>query len=95
MPIEVDTQIARLVVERKLCSTNEVELCLTEQKDMHKKGKRIALPELLAQHGFVTHSQIKRLNMALDEDSMYKPAQQIPGFQVLCKIGQGAMAPKP
>ena len=87
-----DSQIERLVVERKLCTTNEVELVRSEQKSLAKKGTRTPLPELLIQHGFVTHSQMARLNMALDEDSMYRPAQQIPGFQIQSKIGQGAMA---
>lgn len=87
-----DSQFARLVVERKLCTANEVELVRTEQKALATKGKEIPLPELLMQRGYVTHSQIARLNMAMDEDSMYRPAQQIPGFQVLSKLGQGAMA---
>lgn len=87
-----DTQFARLVVDRKLCTTNEVELVLNEHKTLIEKGGRIPLPELLIKHGYMTHSQVARLNMAMDEDSMYRPAQQIPGFQILCKIGQGAMA---
>ena len=87
-----DTQFSRLVVDRKLCTTNEVELVLNEHKALIKQGERIPLPELLIKHGYMTHSQVARLNMAMDEDSMYRPAQQIPGFQILCKIGQGAMA---
>ncbi len=87
-----DSQIARLVVERKLCTTNEVELVRAEQKSLTDKGRPISLGDLLIQHGYVTHSQVKRLQMAMDEDSMYRPAQQIPGFQVLSKLGQGAMA---
>ena len=87
-----DSQIERLVVERKLCTTNELELVRSEQKDLGRKGTRPHLQELLIQHGFVTPSQLTRLNMALDEDSMYRPAQQIPGFQIQSKVGQGAMA---
>ncbi|MCH7595573.1 MAG: serine/threonine protein kinase [Planctomycetes bacterium] len=87
-----DSQFARLVVERKLCTSNEVELILSEHKAMGDKAASLSLSDLLLQHGYITHSQIKRLNMAMDEDSMYRPAQQIPGFQVLSKIGQGAMA---
>jgi len=87
-----DTQFARLVVERKLCTPNEVELVRAELKAMSKKGQTMSLAELLTQRGFVTPSQVKRLNMAVDEDSMYRPAQQIPGFQILSKLGQGAMA---
>lgn len=87
-----DSQIARLVVERKLCTVNELELVRAEQRSLTDKGKPITLRDLLIQHGYVTHSQVKRLQMAMDEDSMYRPAQQIPGFQVLSKLGQGAMA---
>jgi serine/threonine-protein kinase len=88
-----DSHIARLVVERKLCTANEVELVRAEQKELDDKGGRhTALSDLLIHHGYLTHSQIKRLQMAMEEDSMYRPAQQIPGFQVLSKVGQGAMA---
>ncbi len=87
-----DSQFARLVVERKLCTSNEVELIVAEHKAMGDKAVSLSLSDLLLQHGYITHSQIKRLNMAMDADSMYRPAQQIPGFQVLSKIGQGAMA---
>ena len=87
-----DTQFARLVVERKLCTSNEVELVRTEQKTLKEKGSKVLLTEMLIQRGYLTHSQVARLNMSVDEDSMYRPAQQIPGFQVLSKIGQGAMA---
>ncbi len=87
-----DSHVARLVVERKLCTANEVELVRAEQKSLTDKGHQISFGDLLVQHGYVTHSQVKRLHMAMDEDSMYRPAQQIPGFQVLSKLGQGAMA---
>lgn len=87
-----DTQLARLVVERKLCSANEVELVRTELRELTNGGNSKPLSDLLVQHGYLTHTQVTRLNMAMDEDSMYRPAQQIPGFQILCKIGQGAMA---
>jgi len=87
-----DSQIARLVVERKLCTANELELVKAERKALGQKAPDAPLVDLLIQHGYVTHSQVKRLNMAMDEDSLYRPAQQIPGFQILSKIGQGAMA---
>jgi len=87
-----DTQFARLVVERKLCTPNEVDLVRAELKTLSKNGQQMSLAELLTKRGFITPSQVKRLNMAVDEDSMYRPAQQIPGFQILSKLGQGAMA---
>jgi len=87
-----DSQFARLVVERKLCTPNEVGLVRVELKTLNKNGKAQSLKDLLTERGFITASQVKRLNMAVDEDSMYRPAQQIPGFQILSKLGQGAMA---
>lgn len=87
-----DSQFSRLVIERKFCTLNEVKLVRAEQKELRTKGKKTPLAELMAQHGFITHTQISRLQMAMDEDSMYRPAQQIPGFQILGKLGQGAMA---
>ncbi len=87
-----DTQFARLIVERKLCTTDEVELVRGEQQAMSKNSQAMPLKELLITRGYLTHSQVTRLTKSLDEDSMYRPAQQIPGFQILSKLGQGAMA---
>ena len=93
MSINDESQLGRLLVERKLCSANELELVRSEQKALQqKKGATKSLADLLVEQGYVTRSQLARLNRSMDEDSMYRPAQQIPGFQVLCKIGQGAMA---
>jgi serine/threonine-protein kinase len=92
MSLADESQLGRLVVERKLCSANEVELVRAEHKALREKGKKSSLSDLLVQHGYLTHTQIKRLSMSLDDDSMYRPAQQIPGFQILGKLGQGAMA---
>jgi eukaryotic-like serine/threonine-protein kinase len=87
-----DSQFARLVVERKLCTPAEVELVRNEQKASQNTGGATTLAELLAQRGYITHTQISRLQAAMDEDSMYRPAQQIPGFQIQSRVGQGAMA---
>ncbi len=92
MSIADESQLARLVVERKLCTANEVELIRAEQRSLTEKGSSTTLSALLVQQGYITHTQVARLNVAMDEDSMYRPAQQIPGFQILSKIGQGAMA---
>ena len=87
-----DSQLARLVVERKLCTPAEVEIVRNEVKAARDKDKRVPLAEMLARHGYVTLTQLSRLQMAMDEDSMYRPAQQIPGFQIISRVGQGAMA---
>ncbi|UCD29582.1 MAG: serine/threonine protein kinase [Planctomycetota bacterium] len=87
-----DSQVGRLAVERKLMSLEELNDCLEEQKKLLKKeGKRVSLSEVMLRCGFVTRSQIQRLGMDM-EDSIARRAQQIPGFQILGKLGQGAMA---
>ncbi len=92
MSISEESQISRLVVERKFCTANELELVRAELHSLTEKGNPISLADLLVQRGYVTRSQLARLNRAMDEDSMYRPAQQIPGFQIQSKLGQGAMA---
>lgn len=87
-----DSQLGRKVVEHKLVTTEEVALCKERLQELREKGRKITLLEVLLESGYITKSQLARLNKAMDDDSMYRPAQQIPGFQILGKIGQGAMA---
>ena len=42
-----ETQFARILVERKFCTANEVELVRTEQKDLADKGDAKPLSDLL------------------------------------------------
>lgn len=87
-----DSEFGRRVVDLKLATPGELALCVDRQKDLKDEGKEVRLWDLLLDTGYITRSQISRLNKSLDEDSMYRPAQQIPGFQILGKLGQGAMA---
>ncbi len=87
-----DSQFARLIVDRKLCTSNEVELIRTELQSDGKDAANGQLAERLIERGYITRSQVVRLNKAMDDDSLYRPAQQIPGFQIQSKLGQGAMA---
>ncbi len=87
-----DSEFGRRVVDLKLASPGEVALCVDRQKELSEQGKDVRLWDVLIETGYITRSQIARLNKSLDEDSMYRPAQQIPGFQILGKLGQGAMA---
>ncbi len=89
---EDDSQFARRIIERKLASVDEVELVREQVRVLTEKGQETSLAQLLIKGGYITQSQVDRLNLAMDEDSMYRPAQQIPGYQILRKLGQGAMA---
>ncbi|MCH7808053.1 MAG: serine/threonine protein kinase [Planctomycetes bacterium] len=87
-----DSEFARVVVERKLCTANEVDLVRAEVQSVGKERTNGSLASYLVKRGYVTRTQVERLNRAMDDDSIYRPAQQIPGFQILGKLGQGAMA---
>ncbi len=87
-----DSQIGRKIVEHKLATSDELAMAQARVRELSDSGKKVRLVDVLVDGGYVTRSQVERLAKALDDDSMYRPAQQIPGFQILGKIGQGAMA---
>ncbi|NOT01935.1 MAG: serine/threonine protein kinase [Phycisphaerales bacterium] len=89
---EDESQLGRKLVESRLVSADEIALCKERRRELVENGHPISLLDLLIQEGYVTRSQISRVNRAMDDDSMYRPAQQIPGFQIISKLGQGAMA---
>ena len=83
-----DSTLSRAIVEGKLATTDEVAACAEEVKRLQDEGKSVTLAQVLVDHGHVTQSQINRLSEDSRGDSMYKPAQQIPGFQILGRLGQ-------
>ncbi len=86
-----DTFFGRMVTEQRLATPEEVAACVVKQKELEKSGTKMPLSELMVRAGFLTPSQIKRLSRGMD-DSMTRPAQQIPGFQIIKRVGAGAMA---
>ncbi len=87
-----DSTLVRVVVDSKLATADEVAACAEEAKRLQKNGEPNALAKTLIEKGYVTPSQINRLSEDSRGDSIYRPAQQIPGFQILGRLGQGAMA---
>ena len=87
-----DSTLMRVLVDSKLATADEVAACAEEAKHLQENGEPNALAKTLIEKGYVTPSQINRLSEDSRGDSIYKPAQQIPGFQILGRLGQGAMA---
>ena len=86
-----ESSIGRLLIERKLLTPEELQFCFDEQRSLAKDGKKVSLTEVMLKCGYVTRSQLQRMGGDL-EDSIARKAQQIPGFQILGKLGAGAMA---
>lgn len=88
-----DTHIARLVVERRLVTADELKSAEEDQRRHAGNGRGRSLGESLVELGYLTRSQLSRLVIGSNDDSSTtRPAQQIPGYQILNKVGAGAMA---
>lgn len=87
-----ESHVGRAIVEAKLVSPEEFQTCIDQQQRLRADGKEIKLIELLVRMGFVTVSQLKRLAHKQAEDSNARSPLQVPGFDILHKIGAGAMA---
>ena len=91
MSFNDESSFSKLIIDRHLVDPGELELCKARQKEYEDQGKRVPLAQVLLEMGYVTKSQLRRLSGGLD-DSMARPAEQIPGFKILNKLGAGAMA---
>jgi len=89
--LKTETHLGRLAIEQKLLTDAELNTCLEEQKTLANDGKHLSLSEVMIRIGYVTRSQLQRLGGDM-EDSIARKVQQIPGFQLLGKLGVGAMA---
>lgn len=86
-----DSIVAKAVVDARLATAEEVQACKSKQAKLAAGGTPLQLAEVLVRAGVVTSTQLKRLANPSD-DSMSAGLQQIPGFQIMQKIGAGAMA---
>ncbi|MFP4052613.1 MAG: serine/threonine protein kinase [Phycisphaerae bacterium] len=84
----LDTELGRLVVEQRLATQEEVDRCIAEQASEPQDSSR-TLADVLVQNNVVTPGQINRVKSAIEES---RRGRQIPGYQILSKLGSGAMA---
>lgn len=95
MPAEtsasLDSTVGRLVVERGLATQEEVSACLDAMRSVsgESDASQQTLTSFLVSQGVVTKRQIERLRPELEAR---RPEQQIPGYQILSRLGAGAMA---
>jgi eukaryotic-like serine/threonine-protein kinase len=84
-----DTMLGALVVEAGLVTRDEMELCNSLMRESVATEDPRTLPDLLLEQDFITPRQLQRLR---NEFEAKKSTQRIPGYRILRKIGQGAMA---
>src|SRR6476661_2478724 len=83
----LDTEVGKVVVDMGLATRTEIEFCREQQKQSSDPNQR-SLADLLVDHQFITTNQAKRIRKQLDE----RRGSQIPGYQLISKLGKGAMA---
>lgn len=85
----VDTLIARLVVDNGLALPEEVQHCLEQAKQHREENNQASLVQLLVNNEYITRRQVARLKQILEAE---RSGQKIPGYKILGKLGAGAMA---
>ena len=86
---DTDKVLLRHLLEQGLVDQVELDECVEAQKAITERGEQTSLAGMLVARGYLTARQAQRIKSRLEGD---KPVRQIPGFQVIEKIGAGAMA---
>jgi serine/threonine protein kinase len=84
-----DTVFAKMAVEQGLCTEEEVKKCIARLKARSAESPT-TLAQLMVDLNVVTKTQADRLRISIRDTK--GTVHQIPGYQVLGKLGQGAMA---
>jgi len=84
-----DTIFGKMAVEQGLCTDAELKRSL-EELQSRRKVNPIVLKDLMMDLGYVTSSQAERVKKSIKESKA--AAYQIPGYQIVGKLGAGAMA---
>lgn len=85
----IDTIIGRIVVDQGFATPEEVQHCMEQARVTVHEGNQRSLSHLLVQNEYITTRQLERLRAQAEAESS---GQQIPGYKILGKLGQGAMA---
>ncbi|MCJ7729350.1 MAG: serine/threonine protein kinase, partial [Sedimentisphaerales bacterium] len=84
-----DTVFGKMAVEQGLCTDGELRHSL-EQIEARRKVNPAILEDLMVDLGYITKTQAERLKQTIRESKAV--VHQIPGYQILGKLGAGAMA---
>ncbi|MBK8914091.1 MAG: serine/threonine protein kinase [Phycisphaerales bacterium] len=90
--ISEESQIVKAILARNLATADEVKSAEETQRRTAVNGRTRPLADVLVDMGFLTRTQLARLQGGASEDSDTRPAQQIPGYILQKKVGAGAMA---
>jgi eukaryotic-like serine/threonine-protein kinase len=78
---------SEFATEMILVTRTEVDFCREQQKQASDPNSR-SLSDLLIEHNFLTVNQAKRIRQVVIDGK----SSRIPGYELLAKVGKGAMA---
>jgi len=85
----IDTIFGKLAIEHELCTEDELRHCRREFESRRAKAPA-TLDAIMVDMGCITKAQANRLKVSITETKV--AAKEIPGYQILGKLGAGAMA---
>jgi len=85
-----DSIFGKLVLEQGYCTEEELAHCRRQLRHQPQENPA-TLEQILLSNRFITPSQARRIKESTKESSK-SPAEQIPGYKIIGKLGAGAMA---
>ncbi len=87
-----DSLFGKVAVEQGLCTEQELRAAIEQLRTNGLEVNLANIQHLLIKLGFITPNQAERLKKNLKESRSPGHSHQIPGYQILGKLGAGAMA---
>jgi len=91
MSASQEARFERFVVDRGLVTEAEMKEARRLLNEAEERGNPIALPDALVQAGALTRNQARRVMGSLKEETS-SPTIQIPGIQMMERLGRGSQA---
>jgi serine/threonine-protein kinase len=91
MANSTEARFEQYVLDRGLATEDEMKAARRLLNQSEVEGKSLTVPEALVQVGALTQNQARRVLGSLKEETA-SPAIQIPGIQLLEKVGRGSQA---
>ena len=86
-----ESRFAQHALERGFCTDEDVAKARELLLEMEKRGRRKSLPEALIRISALTPSQARRI-ISVTKEETAAPEIQVPGVQLMGKIGRGSQA---
>jgi serine/threonine-protein kinase len=84
-----DSELGKVMVEKNLATAQDIAECIEAKKRLAQENQQKSLAGVLIEKGVITERQFHRLAREMEAT---RPKQAIPGYQLISRLGSGAMA---